>query len=101
MITPGLLQKLMSNKSRNEKAKILRPCEPGWCSMPKGIIFEVMAVIADAAKQKKCEAVDLCVAVHLADDKLQMVRIYDKVPKRLNGWLRVKAAWNVLLRGRI
>ena len=101
MISPGLLQNLMSSKPPSGAVKILRPCEPGWCSMPKGIIFEVMAVITDAAKQKKCSAQDLCVAVHLADDKLQMVRIYDKVPKRLNGWLRVKAAWNVLLRGRI
>jgi len=101
MIGTQILQKLMSNKPRNGQMRIVRPCDPDWCSMPKGIIFEVMAVIADAAKQKKCKAADLCVAVHLADDKLQMVRIYDKGPKRLNGWLRVKAAWNVLLRGRI
>ena len=101
MIAPGLLQRLMANKAHKEQVRIVRPCEPDWCSMPKGIIFEVMAIIADAAKQKKCKVEDLCIAVHLADDKLQIVKIHEKVRQPIKGWARVKTAWRVLMKGRI
>ena len=102
MINPGLLQKLLLSKKQSVGAvKIIRPCEPGWATIPKPILFEVMGVIADAAKRKKCKAEDLCVAVHLDEDKLHMVAIYDKVPKPVKGWRRIAAAWDVLSRGRI
>lgn len=69
--------------------------------MPKGVIFEVMAIISDAAKQKKCKVEDLCVAAHLCDNELQMVRIYDKVRKPVKGWQRIAAAWHIIWKGRI
>ncbi len=97
MISPGLLQK---PKPRNGAVKILRPCDADWCGMPKGVIFEVMAIMAEHCKKKGCKAEDLCVAAHLAEDKLQMVKIYDKVRNPVKGWRRVVAAWNVLWKGR-
>lgn len=101
MIAPQILQKLMSSKHRNGEAKIIRPCEPSWATMPKPVILEVMAIISDAAKQKNCKVEDLCVQVHLAGDMLERVKIYDKVRKAVKGWRRIAAAWNVLWKGKI
>jgi len=101
MINPGLLQNLMTNKPRNAQVRILRPCDIEWSRMPKGVIFEVMAIVAEHCRKKEYKAEDLCVAVHLADDKLQMVKIFDKVRKPVKGWRRIAAVWNVLWKGRI
>lgn len=101
MIPTALLQNLMSNKSRNGAVRIVRPCDPDWCSMPKGVLFEVMAIIAEHCRKKQCKAEDLCIAAHLADDKLQMVKIYNKVLKPVKGWRRIIASWNILLKGRL
>ena len=101
MISPGLLQKLMSNKPRNGATKIVRPCELEWSRMPKGLLFEVMAIIAEHCRKKDCKAEDLCVSAHLAEDKLQMVKILDKVRKPVKGWGRIVAAWNIIWKGRI
>lgn len=99
MILPGLLSKMKKDEG---EVKRIRPCEPGWSMMPKPVIFEVMAIINDAARQKKCTVQDLCVQVHMVGDKLAAVKIYDKVRRPVTGlWGRVTAAWNILLKGRI
>lgn len=101
MIPLGILQNAMSTKPRSGQVRIVRPCDPDWCKMPKGALFEVMAIVAEHCRKKDCKAEDLCVAAHLCGDKLRMVKVYNKTRKPEKGWRRIAAAWRVLLKGTI
>lgn len=98
MIHPKIMEKLMACRRPD---RVIRPCDPEWFSMPENVFDEVKAIITDAAAQKKCNPNDFCVEARFVGEKLAMVRIVDKIPKRLNGWPRVKAAWNIIWKGRI
>jgi len=100
MIPADLLKGIMNSKVQNRQ--VIRPCEPSWSLLPEERVNEIKWIVSDAAKHIGCQPDDLCVAV-VVDDAGQIRAVHPKTkkPKKLTGWLRLKAAWNMIWKGRI